>query len=242
MAVLPQRTRPTCRNCVESYGDACLLGWSLEIQHQTDRSVRSRTAHCYPTMSYEAGWLEAQHDTFRNGRLPEDRIALLEQAGIRIRPAPVDRRLPGPGSPQGRQRPPANTPGVHNIRRAKPGQLGKQAAHPVERRTAHRRADPAAHRSRIPPGPRSRPMASPLPGSTSLDKHPRRLHLSPAASPQALALHPAQARPQRTTTRRPRRAPAKHRRPRRPRTRQRCTAITARSARTPAIPERKTRA
>lgn len=67
--------------------DATEARWMRRYQQLTNALAEHGGPRQLPAGSYEAGWLEAQHNSFRDGRLPDDKIALLEQAGIRIRPA-----------------------------------------------------------------------------------------------------------------------------------------------------------
>jgi superfamily II DNA or RNA helicase len=67
--------------------DATEARWMRRYQQLAQALARHGSPRDLPPGSPEAGWLEAQHNTFRKGRLPASKIALLQEAGIQVRPA-----------------------------------------------------------------------------------------------------------------------------------------------------------
>lgn len=67
--------------------DAAEARWMRRYQQLAQAVARYGGPRNLPPGSPEAGWLETQYNTFRKGRLPARKIALLEEAGAQIRPA-----------------------------------------------------------------------------------------------------------------------------------------------------------
>jgi hypothetical protein len=173
------------RTLLEQIGfpwDPAETRWMRRYHQLTDALARHGGPANLPAGSPEATWLEGQHLARHRGKLPDDKITLLEQAGIAIRrPDPWlagYQALADFKAGDDHLRVPV---GYKTPRRAQPQRLAARPARQAQSRPDHRGAGAAAGGGRILLGPPRRSVARPLPGSSCLETGTR----PPRPAPQA---------------------------------------------------------
>ena len=183
--------------------------WMRRYRQLTDALARHGGPANLPAGSPEATWLEGQHLAHHRGKLPGDKITLLEQAGIAVRRPDPWARLPGSARLQGPARPPARPRQVQDRRRVHAQRLAARPARQAQSRPADRRAGGAAGGGRILLGPARGSLARPLPGSRHLAAGTRQPRPPPQAPPEGMAVPPAEKPPPGSAPGRPGQAPAR---------------------------------
>ena len=168
--------------------------WMRRYHQLTEAITRHGGPRNLPPGSPEATWLEGQHLAHHHGKLPDDKIALLEQAGITIRRPDrwmaAYQALMDFKAGHGHLRIPD---GLHRRRRDRPVRLAARPARPAQSRPAHRGAGTPAGRGRVLLGPRRRSLGRPLPGSSRLETRTRQPRPPPQAPPEGMAVPAAEA-------------------------------------------------